>query len=197
MLRIVAENLAENAIRYAGHGATFTLSVARAGELARPDRAPTTASASTSATSPRLFERFYRADAARTSRGTGLGLAIVKHIVAAAGGEVEATAARPRPPHPLHVPGVNARRCACRAPFGRLSGAAYGVDRLQRLLGRDEHRLRDRREEELRGVLRFWPCVSAQKTIFRSSAACRRLLRDDHVGVGRRSGTRAAPTSAG
>ena len=29
MLRIVAENLAENAIRYAGHGATFTLSVAR------------------------------------------------------------------------------------------------------------------------------------------------------------------------
>ena len=40
---------------------------------------------------PRLFERFYRGDQARTSRGTGLGLAIVKHIVTSAGGEVVAT----------------------------------------------------------------------------------------------------------
>ena len=39
---------------------------------------------------PRLFERFWRADAARTTRGTGLGLAIVKHVVAAAGGDIEA-----------------------------------------------------------------------------------------------------------
>jgi signal transduction histidine kinase len=89
MLRIVAENLAENAIRYAGHGARFTFSVARAGEFV-----VVTASDDGVGVSPaalvRLFERFYRADAARTTRGTGLGLAIVKHIVVAAGGDIDA-----------------------------------------------------------------------------------------------------------
>ncbi len=92
MLRVVAENLIENAIRYAGHGATLELLVGRAGPeavlVASDDGIGVTA-----ADVPRLFERFYRTDRARASRGTGLGLAIVKHIVVAAGGRIDAEGA--------------------------------------------------------------------------------------------------------
>jgi two-component system phosphate regulon sensor histidine kinase PhoR len=95
MLRVVAENLAENAIRYAGEGATLRLSVgpeAAATILEAADDGAGVAEADV----PRLFERFYRGDRARASRGTGLGLAIVKHIVLAAGGHVEAKGGRGR-----------------------------------------------------------------------------------------------------
>jgi signal transduction histidine kinase len=95
MLRVVARNLAENAIRYAGPGTNATLSVRRAGDgvvLRVVDDGAGVAQADL----PRLFERFYRADRSRASRGTGLGLAIVKHVVASAGGTVEAHGGRGR-----------------------------------------------------------------------------------------------------
>ncbi len=93
MLRVIAQNLAENAIRYAGPGATFTLAVEREGEgivLSGTDDGVGVAEDELI----RLFERFYRADRARASRGTGLGLAIVKHVVTQAGGRVEARGGR-------------------------------------------------------------------------------------------------------
>ena len=89
MLRVVAQNLAENSIRYAGPGARFTLAIERADGgivLRGSDDGVGVAEAEL----PRLFERFFRADRARASRGTGLGLAIVKHVVTQAGGTVDA-----------------------------------------------------------------------------------------------------------
>jgi two-component system phosphate regulon sensor histidine kinase PhoR len=86
MLQVVIENLAVNAIRYAGPGATLLLA-ARPGELEVSDDGRGVEEGEL----PRLFERFYRSDRARASRGTGLGLAIVKHVVASAGGRVEAS----------------------------------------------------------------------------------------------------------
>ena len=90
MIRVVARNLIENAIRYAGPDSTLTLQVDRTPDggaqlLARDDGAGVAEHELS-----RLFERFYRADRARTSRGTGLGLAITKHIVTSANGEIEA-----------------------------------------------------------------------------------------------------------
>ena len=85
MLHVVTENLAENAIRYAGPGARLTLR-AQPGLLEAADDGRGLEEKDL----PRLFERFYRSDRARASRGTGLGLAIVKHVVVSAGGQVEA-----------------------------------------------------------------------------------------------------------
>jgi two-component system, OmpR family, phosphate regulon sensor histidine kinase PhoR len=106
MLRVVVRNLAENAIRYAGPGATFTLAVEQTGDTVTLTGRDNGIGIDESEL-PRLFERFYRADRARASRGTGLGLAIVKHIVTQAGGTVEARGARG---HGLEV------RCELPAP---------------------------------------------------------------------------------
>jgi two-component system phosphate regulon sensor histidine kinase PhoR len=89
MLQVVVENLVENAIRYAGEGATCRIACRvedGAAVLEVSDDGAGLAEEDLS----RLFERFYRGDRGRTTRGTGLGLAIVKHVVAAAGGTVEA-----------------------------------------------------------------------------------------------------------
>jgi two-component system, OmpR family, phosphate regulon sensor histidine kinase PhoR len=89
MLRVVVENLLENAIRYAGDGASARVD-ARREDGAIVLRVADDGAGVAEEDLPRLFERFFRADRARASRGTGLGLAIVKHVVASAGGSVEA-----------------------------------------------------------------------------------------------------------
>ena len=99
MLRVAIQNLAENAIRYAGDGATFSIRLAREGTETVITAADDGIGVSDSDLQ-RLFERFYRSDRARASRGTGLGLAIVKHIITSAGGRVEAAST---PGHGLEI----------------------------------------------------------------------------------------------
>jgi two-component system phosphate regulon sensor histidine kinase PhoR len=87
----VLANLIGNAIAYAREGGKIILGARQAGDATEfyvRDFGPGIASEHL----PRLFERFYRVDKARSreSGGTGLGLAIVKHIVRAHDGQVRA-----------------------------------------------------------------------------------------------------------
>ncbi|HWN64719.1 MAG TPA: ATP-binding protein, partial [Candidatus Binatus sp.] len=89
-LQEVLSNLLENAVKYSRENGEIRLQAARRGPeivisvgdngigISRDDL-------------PRIFERFYRADKARSRElgGTGLGLAIVKHIAQLHGGRVE------------------------------------------------------------------------------------------------------------
>lgn len=82
-------NLIDNAIKYTQGGQTVTISVRQEGESLVTCVADTGPGIPQEAL-PRIFERFYRVDTARSREmgGTGLGLAIVKHIIEAHGGKV-------------------------------------------------------------------------------------------------------------
>ena len=90
-LRQALGNLIENALRYTPRGGTITL-FSRREDSAIAIGVRDTGSGIPSEHLPRIFERFYRVDAARSraAGGTGLGLAIVKHLVEAHGGRVRA-----------------------------------------------------------------------------------------------------------
>ena len=95
-IRQVLANLIDNAVKYSENGGAVELAASlvdgdvvvsvRDEGIGIPD-----------ADLPRVFERFYRVDKARTREagGTGLGLAIVKHLVEAHGGRVWVVSRQP------------------------------------------------------------------------------------------------------
>ena len=93
-LNQILTNLIANAITYTGEGGKIDISIGKT---------PSDVRISVSDTGigipeeniPRVFERFYRVDKARSrnSGGTGLGLAIVKHLVESHRGKIELTSA--------------------------------------------------------------------------------------------------------
>ncbi|HEY3309694.1 MAG TPA: ATP-binding protein [Desulfuromonadaceae bacterium] len=91
-LEQVVVNLLENAIKYTPDGGTVRLFTEDNGECVKVSVADTGIGIPFKDL-PRIFERFYRVDEARTREqgGTGLGLAIVKHIVQLHGGDVSVT----------------------------------------------------------------------------------------------------------
>ena len=108
----VAQNLIDNAIKYARPDSEITVTVGPSPRLAHGvmvrvrDRGEGIARKHLS----RLTERFYRADKARSSRmsGTGLGLAIVKHVVNRHNGllEIESKVGRGSK-FTVHLPGYS------------------------------------------------------------------------------------------
>ena len=130
-------NLVDNAAKFDSGAGRSTIEVA-GGRLVVHDRGPGIAEADAG----RIFDRFYRAEGARSLPGSGLGLSIVRDVVVRSGGRVEA-ADRAR---------AVGRRSASRCPWRRprsmrradvpLGSAARAPRRARRRRRRRRHRRR-------------------------------------------------------
>jgi two-component system, OmpR family, phosphate regulon sensor histidine kinase PhoR len=88
----ILDNLVDNAIKYTPDGGAITLRWSRDnGEAVL--HVEDTGVGIPEKDLPRVFERFYRVDKARSRElgGTGLGLSIVKHLISSLGGSIAAT----------------------------------------------------------------------------------------------------------
>jgi len=86
-LEQVLVNLLHNAVKFTPAGGRLALSAAREDNVVR-FLVRDTGAGIPADDLPRIFERFYKTDRARTSGGTGLGLSIARHIVEAHGGRI-------------------------------------------------------------------------------------------------------------
>lgn len=80
-------NLVGNAVKFTDSGGTVRVALSAAGGAARVTVADTGCGIEPDAL-PRVFDKFYQADASRASAGNGLGLALVKRVAGLSGGDV-------------------------------------------------------------------------------------------------------------
>jgi len=83
-------NLVDNAVKYTPEGGSVTVTAREVADGTIEVAVTDTGIGIPPADLPRITERFYRVDKARSRElgGTGLGLAIVKHLVVAHGGDL-------------------------------------------------------------------------------------------------------------
>ncbi len=86
-VRQLITNLMHNAIKFTPSGGSITVS-SRFDDNSVTVEIDDTGVGIAKSDLPRVFERFYKADRARSGGGTGMGLAIAKHVVEAHGGNI-------------------------------------------------------------------------------------------------------------
>lgn len=91
-VRQIVDNLIDNAIKYTPEQGSVGILCSASREAIRIDVADTGIGIPRDDL-PRIFERFYRVDKARSRElgGTGLGLSIVKHLIQSIGGHIDVT----------------------------------------------------------------------------------------------------------
>ena len=97
-IRQLTELLLDNALKYSPPGGAIDLTLSRQGRTATLTVTNATGTDIDPDQPPRLFDRFYRADASRNSEtgGHGIGLSVAKAIVTAHGGSIRAISDGPR-----------------------------------------------------------------------------------------------------
>jgi two-component system sensor histidine kinase SenX3 len=91
-LALAVRNLVDNALRHTGAGGQVRVTMSESPKTVEVEVVDT-GDGIPSRELPRIFERFYRVDSARSrsTGGTGLGLAIVRHVIESHGGKIEVT----------------------------------------------------------------------------------------------------------
>lgn len=91
-IRQILDNLIDNAIKYTPEGGKVRVSCGLEADFVSVEVTDTGIGIPRDEL-PRIFERFYRVDKARSRElgGTGLGLSIVKHLISSIGGQISLT----------------------------------------------------------------------------------------------------------
>ncbi len=125
-VRQIADNLIDNAIKYTPEDGSVRVSCRTQKDAIAVEVADTGIGIPRDDL-PRIFERFYRVDKARSRElgGTGLGLSIVKHLVQSIGGQLELTSRL-----------GSGSKFTVLFPRGKPSGATPADERLRKVEGR-------------------------------------------------------------